>query len=157
MTYKTKAEVKAEQQAKQGTQSNTAVLDRPVCDEIKDIYVSSMTSTYDACLEARNRGISAGLQKFRSENCTGNHDFFADWEVEAVQILESRSLNQNALPSSQVIIDLENLDQYPLEVLRDRNNYLNDLPSLDADQEHELEVLYAYLTECLESSNAVTA
>jgi hypothetical protein len=145
---RSKAAARTQQQ--QPSQSNTATLDRPVCDEIKEIFVSSMTSTYDACLEARNRGISAGLQRFRDENSTGNDDFFAVWELEAEQILDSRSANQNALPSSQLVtdtpLDLEALDAYSLEEISGRYNYLVDnQDSLDDLQKAELRALHSHL------------
>lgn len=156
--YKSKAEIKAEQQAQQGRSGNTATLDRPITDEVKDIFLTSMTGAYDACHEARNKGISAGIAKFRAEVSTGDRDFFADWEIEAEQILEARISNLSALPEctdsiKDLALDLSNLEQYPLELLRDRNHYLADLPSLDADQERELDALYSFLAPRLEASN----
>lgn len=147
----------AAKQQEQAPQSNTATLDRPVCDEIKDIFLNSMTGTYDACLEARKRGISAGLQKFRQENSTGNDDFFADWEIEAVQVIESRTLTQNVLPEStdftEQPLDLTCLDAYTLPEITDRYNYLVDnQDSLDSDRKEELRALHSHL----EASNAVT-
>ena len=155
--YKSKAEIKAEQQAQQG-KGNTATLDRPITDEVKDIFLTSMTGAYDACHEARNKGISAGIAKFRAEVSTGDRDFFADWEIEAEQILVSRISNLSALPEctdsiKDLVLDLSNLEQYSLELLRDRNHYLADLPSLDADQERELDALYSFLAPRLEASN----
>lgn len=156
--YKSKAEIKAEQQAQQGRSSNTATLDRPITEEVKTIFLDSMTGAYDACHEARNKGISAGIAKFRAEVSTGDRDFFADWEIEAEQILEARISNLSALPEctdsiKDLALDLSNLEQYPLELLRDRNHYLADLPSLDADQERELDALYSFLAPRLEASN----
>ena len=145
----------AKNQSQQTPDANTATLDRPVCDEIKNIFLSSMTGTYDACLEARNRGISAGLQKFRDEHATGDDDFFADWEVEAVQILDSRLLSQNALPSSQSStepLDLESLADYTLAEISDRYNHLVDRQDeLDDAGKAELRALHLHL----EASNAV--
>lgn len=158
MTYKSKGEIRAEQQAHQGKSGNTATLDRPITEEVKDIFLTSMTGAYDACHEARNKGISAGIAKFRSEVSTGDRDFFADWEIEAEQILVSRISNLSALPEctdsiKDLVLDLSNLDQYPIELLRDRNHYLADLPSLDADQERELDALYSFLAPRLETPN----
>lgn len=145
----------ARNQSQQAPRSNTATLDFPISDEIKDIFLSSMTGTYDACHEAHKRGISAGLQKFRDEVRTGNDDFFADWEVEAVQILDSRSANLNALPSSQSLtepLDLTCLDAYTLPEITDRYNYLVDnQDSLDGSGKEELRALHSHL----EASNTV--
>lgn len=153
MTLKSKAEIKAEQQAQQAKQGNTATLDRPVCDEIKQIFVTSMTSTYEACVDARNRGINAGIERFRRENSTGNDDFFADWEVEATQIIESRFLSLNALPSSQAAIDLDNLDQYDIKILDARLDELQAKGELTEDECHEFDVIDSYLVERKNTSN----
>lgn len=152
--FKSKAEIKAEQQAQQGKSGNTATLDRPVCDEIKEIFVTSMTTTYEACKEARNRGISAGLDRFRAENSTGNDDFFAEWEVEGVQILESRLANQNALPSSQDVIDLNNLSQYDVAILDRRLDDLAARQELTESEAAEFDVIDTYLKQLQEASNA---
>jgi len=122
MTYKTKQEIKAEQQAQQATQT----IDRPVNDEIKSIYIDTRLATYDACHEARNRGISDGIQQFREELSQSNQDFFDAWSTEAQMTIESRATNQNALPCFSDSFDLSNLDSYTLHAIRVRYNYLVD-------------------------------
>jgi hypothetical protein len=51
------------------------------------------------------------------------------------------------------VIDLDNLDQYDLQTLRDRHNYLDDLDTLDESQVLEKELLRDYLLPRLEASN----
>ena len=92
-------------------------------------------------------------QVFDSDLPTGFFSQFAQLEpvnYGAVAMLQPSSAD---CVECDVIIDLEKLEQYPLELLRDRNHYLADLPSLDADQERELDALYSFLAPRLEASN----
>jgi len=120
MDYKTKKEVKAQ------SQQATQVIDRPINDEIKSIYIDTRLATYDACHEARNRGISDGIQQFREELSQSNQDFFDVWSVEAQTTIERRAISQNALPSYSDSFDLSNLDSYTLHAIQVRYNYLVD-------------------------------
>jgi hypothetical protein len=132
---------------KQSNSTEVALLDRPVCDEIKGIYIGSMTTTYAACNEAYNKGVIAGIAKFKKEHISGTNDFFVEWEIEAQQAIDSNLTKQNALLSSApTTVDLTNLDSYNLEDICDRYDFLTeqfDRGTLETNE--ELELLREYL------------
>jgi hypothetical protein len=118
------AKNKTPKASKAQSQQATQTIDRPINDEIKSIYIDTRLATYDACHEARNRGISDGIQQFREELSQSNQDFFDAWSTEAQMTIESRAMNRNALPCFSDSVDIANLDQYPLEQIVERYNWL---------------------------------